>query len=299
MPIVISGTNGISGVDGTASNPSYEGTDANTGVFFPAADTVAIGTNGTEALRVNSSQNVGVGVTPSAWWSSLRALQVGSGGSLMAYASINPASLYLTSNAYYDGATYRYIGTSTAAQYSQFSGSHNWYGAASGTAGAAFNFTQLLSVELGRSLALEGATIQTGTGITFPATQNASSNANTLDDYEEGTFTPSALVSITGAIGRYTKIGRVVQWSCCFTMSSNANGNAAYIGNLPFLCENNNGARAGSVISFTDYGSSNITILFAANDVSAYFYNYSGIALTNANLSGKTIFCGGTYLTNT
>ena len=65
MPIVISGTNGISGVDGTASNPSYEGTDANTGVFFPAADTVAIGTNGTEALRVNSSQNVGIGVSPS------------------------------------------------------------------------------------------------------------------------------------------------------------------------------------------------------------------------------------------
>jgi hypothetical protein len=63
MPIVISGTNGISGVDGTASNPSYEGTDANTGVFFPAADTVAIATGGTEALRVNSSQNVGIGTT--------------------------------------------------------------------------------------------------------------------------------------------------------------------------------------------------------------------------------------------
>jgi len=58
MPIVISGTNGISGVDGTASNPSYEGTDANTGVFFPAADTVAIATGGTEALRVNSSQTL-------------------------------------------------------------------------------------------------------------------------------------------------------------------------------------------------------------------------------------------------
>jgi len=63
MPIVISGTNGISGVDGTASNPSYEGTDANTGVFFPAADTVAIGTNGTEALRVNSAGNLLVGTT--------------------------------------------------------------------------------------------------------------------------------------------------------------------------------------------------------------------------------------------
>jgi len=61
MPLVLDGTNGVSGVDGTASNPSYEGTDSNTGIFFPAADTVAIGTGGTEALRVNSSQNVGIG----------------------------------------------------------------------------------------------------------------------------------------------------------------------------------------------------------------------------------------------
>lgn len=63
MALVLDGTNGVSGVDGTASNPSLEGTDSNTGVFFPAADTVAIGTGGTEALRVNSSQNVGIGTT--------------------------------------------------------------------------------------------------------------------------------------------------------------------------------------------------------------------------------------------
>lgn len=37
--------------------------DTNTGIFFPAADTVAIGTGGTEALRVNSSQNVGIGTS--------------------------------------------------------------------------------------------------------------------------------------------------------------------------------------------------------------------------------------------
>lgn len=63
MPLVLSGADGVSGVDGTASNPSYEGTDSNTGIFFPAADTVAIGTGGTEALRVNSAQNVGIGTS--------------------------------------------------------------------------------------------------------------------------------------------------------------------------------------------------------------------------------------------
>ena len=55
-----------------------------------------------------------------------------------------------------------------------------------------------------------------GAGITFPATQSASSNANTLDDYEEGTWTPAFNPSSSGSItggtvyATYTKIGRVV-----------------------------------------------------------------------------------------
>jgi len=63
MTIVIDGTTGISGVDGTASNPSYEGTDSNTGIFYPAADTVAIGTGGSERMRVDTSGNVGIGTS--------------------------------------------------------------------------------------------------------------------------------------------------------------------------------------------------------------------------------------------
>ena len=65
MTIVIDGTTGISGVDGTASNPSYEGTDSNTGIFYPAADTVAIGTGGVEAGRFDSSGRLLLGTTTS------------------------------------------------------------------------------------------------------------------------------------------------------------------------------------------------------------------------------------------
>lgn len=63
MTVIIDGTNGISDVDGSAGTPALRGTDANTGVLFPAADTVAIGTGGTERLRVDSSGNVGIGTT--------------------------------------------------------------------------------------------------------------------------------------------------------------------------------------------------------------------------------------------
>jgi hypothetical protein len=66
----------------------------------------------------------------------------------------------------------------------------------------------------GSSLALEGASVQSGVGITFPSSQVASSNANTLDDYEQGTFTPTLggtwTTSPTGLGGTYVKIGRQV-----------------------------------------------------------------------------------------
>lgn len=49
-----------------------------------------------------------------------------------------------------------------------------------------------------------------GAGITFPATASLSSNVNTLDDYEEGTFTPVSGTNISVTYAYYTKIGRVV-----------------------------------------------------------------------------------------
>ena len=60
-----------------------------------------------------------------------------------------------------------------------------------------------------------GTTSADGKGITFPASQSASSNANTLDDYEEGTWTPviTAAVVISGTFAgtfNYTKCGSMV-----------------------------------------------------------------------------------------
>jgi len=63
MTIYINGTTGISGVDGSAGTPAVQGTDTNTGVFYPAADTVGVSTGGSERVRVDSSGNVGIGTT--------------------------------------------------------------------------------------------------------------------------------------------------------------------------------------------------------------------------------------------
>ena len=63
MAITINGTTGIAGVDGSASTPAVQGTDTNTGIFYPAADTIAFGEGGAEVMRIDSSGNVGIGTT--------------------------------------------------------------------------------------------------------------------------------------------------------------------------------------------------------------------------------------------
>jgi hypothetical protein len=70
----------------------------------------------------------------------------------------------------------------------------------------------LCSVGAGKTLSLQGATPQTGTGITFPATQSASSDANTLDDYREATATLTATGMTTSPTGTATlvKNGNIV-----------------------------------------------------------------------------------------
>ncbi len=76
--------------------------------------------------------------------------------------------------------------------------------------------TTLTTPIVATTMGVGGATPATsGSGITFPATQSASTDANTLDDYEEGTWTPgytpgNGSSTITGQNGTYTKVGRMV-----------------------------------------------------------------------------------------
>jgi hypothetical protein len=61
MSLILSGSDGLSDVDGSAATPAIRGTDANTGMFFPAADTIAFSEGGVESMRIDSSGNVGIG----------------------------------------------------------------------------------------------------------------------------------------------------------------------------------------------------------------------------------------------
>ena len=63
MSLILNGTDGLSDVDGSASTPAIRGTDTNTGIFFPAADTIAFAEGGAEVARFDSSGNLGIGTS--------------------------------------------------------------------------------------------------------------------------------------------------------------------------------------------------------------------------------------------
>ena len=67
MTVTINGTTGVAGVDGTASTPAIQGNDTNTGIFFPAADTIAFAEGGAEVARFDSSGNLGIGTNSPAF----------------------------------------------------------------------------------------------------------------------------------------------------------------------------------------------------------------------------------------
>ena len=86
-----------------------------------------------------------------------------------------------------------------------------------------------------------GATASaSGSGISFPATQSASTDANTLDDYEEGTWTltvtpgSGTITSYTVQSAKYTKIGNLVTAIIKFTITNNGTGASFLQINLPF-----------------------------------------------------------------
>ena len=80
-----------------------------------------------------------------------------------------------------------------------------------------------------------------GAGITFPAAISASSDANTLDDYEEGTWTPVISGTSTAGTGTYTvqngayvKIGKMVQYQVYVILTAHTGTGDIAIGGLPF-----------------------------------------------------------------
>ena len=126
------------------------------GMYLSAANTLNFATNTTNRLTINSSGNLGLGVTPSAWGSV--ALEVGYIGNALS----GNGDTWLTNNAYRtSGGTWTYARTLQATLYSQSSGLHAWLTAPSGTAGTAITWTQAMTLTAAGRLLLGTTTEST------------------------------------------------------------------------------------------------------------------------------------------
>jgi hypothetical protein len=107
-------------------------------------------TNGAERLRLNTSGNLGLGVTPSAWSSaSSPALQLPNGAALFT----RTGGTYLSQNFFYNSSDNgTYIANGFATLYKQASGNHQWFNAPSGTAGNAAALTQAMTLDASGNL---------------------------------------------------------------------------------------------------------------------------------------------------
>jgi hypothetical protein len=134
--------------DGASGGGTYSAKTGNVSLSAPASGTLRFNVNGgTLAAQIDTSGNVGVGVTPSAW-----NLLTGKTIQLQANASISGGlthSTYLGQNWFYDGTNSNYIVTGRALLYEQnkSSGNHAWYTAVSGTGGTTATMVQAMTLD--------------------------------------------------------------------------------------------------------------------------------------------------------
>jgi len=154
----------------------------------------------------------------------------------------------------------------------------------------------------GTTIGVGGATASaSGAGVSFPATQSASSDANTLDDYEEGSWTPglSGSFTYTSRSGKYTKIGNTVTVTGDIIWASNSSGSTSWaVTGLPFTVADNRvpatlGYMAGvdniggkQIIGTTSSGATSFDF-WAINDNAAP----TNIDASNISSTGEVQFC--------
>jgi hypothetical protein len=131
-----------------------------------------------------------------------------------------------------------------------------------------------------------------GRGIDFSAnTHAAGMTSELLNDYEEGTWTPTGNnVTFASASGKYTKIGRQVTVTFDVTMPSTANTDQCQLQGLPFTVGSGGGASIG-------YSTNANVVTFLAGDTGTSIngYLYGGSALSNATYTGARVVGSCTY----
>ena len=157
----ISGSYKLFGANGTAGNANYvtyafEG-DNNTGMFSGTADTVKFATGGSERMRIDSSGNVGIGVTSEAWNANYTALRLGTRTALFNTTAGNAETTVLSNN-YVNSSSEQHIQTGPASFYQQYNGTHAFQVIPSAAAGAAVSITNAMTIKNNTNISIPSNT---------------------------------------------------------------------------------------------------------------------------------------------
>lgn len=133
--------------------------------------------------------------------------------------------------------------------------------------------------------------------LAFPASQNASSNVNVLDDYEEGTWTPSVggTATYSTQLGTYTKIGRMVSVTCRLTINVLGTGLTNAITGLPFTSLASPAMRWVGPVVWTTGAVAPVYVVVRMQENSNQV-SIQGITAANANLAALALLGNGTEI---
>ena len=223
------------------------------------AITFATGTGIPERMRLDSSGNLGLGVTPSAWNGLFKAIQVG-GLSSFGYDNSFGQTI-VTNNAYGTGSgTYAYLNATSlqAARYEQKLGTHAWFTAPAGTAGNAITFTQAMTLDASGNLGIGTASPSAWSGLNviefgggnFTGSNNGNGLWSGNNTYYNGT---NWIYKTTAAVAYYSQQVGIHSWH---TAASGTAGTTAPFGERMRI-HNSGGVSIGNT---TDPGATNLSV---------------------------------------
>jgi hypothetical protein len=150
--------------------------------------------------------------------------------------------------------------------------------------------TLTLPATTGTVLITNGSGIASVNGVQFPATQSASADANTLDDYEEGTWTPN-LIATSGSItaqtttGTYVKVGKSVIVQINISSITVGASTALAINNLPFTVNSTGGSSNGTGVAREDKATGLLWFLnTTTNSNTANLFRYDNSSTVTSSL---------------
>ena len=199
-----SGTNGLEIADATQAGIRLNG-DAADSMYFVSgsgkhwlygkgAVPMTFSTNGSEAMRIDSSGNVGIGAVPESWYTTIDALQVGLGASF-AGSTANPSRTYLSANYYKNSSNQEtYLATDEASQYFQNAGTHIFKVAPSGTADSAISWTTAMTIDNSGNVTINSGQLTAG-GLAYPTSDGT--NGQVLTTNGSGTLSFSTVSGTT------------------------------------------------------------------------------------------------------